>query len=227
MGRSKRRFLFVLVAAAPVLACNAIIGISDFKRTECGADPCPINDEGGIDQLVPDNFVPDSGKDTGTDAPPGVGPVSWAAWQMPNHDKDAGILIGDPRPLKYNIIDNDQVEDDWTKLVWRRAVVGNAPGTDLFYSAARNECQKIPGGQPWRLPKRIELITLLSHGLGKPFINKTAFPGVFSDAVWTSSEVRPFVGKYWGVDFETGALVQLDGNDNADFAKVLCVKDKQ
>ena len=86
------------------------------------------------------------------------------------------------------------------------------------------KCKEIPFG-PWRLPKRIELVSLLSHAAGFPTIDTTIFNRVPADVVWTSSEVRPFNGKYWAVDFKVGALVQLD--TKIEFAKVICVKDKQ
>ena len=220
MGRSKRVLFFLLVAAAPLaLACNAIVGLDDYKRTECGASPCAF--EAGPDQITPDRIVPDNFvPDATPDAPPGVGPVSWAQFPMPNY-KDASTV----RPLTYNLFP-DQVEDTVTTLVWRKLVVG-APteqfGVDRSQDAAREECKKIANG-PWRLPKRIELVTLLSYGHAAPAIDTSAFPSFPSDTVWTSSEVRPFNGSYWAVDFSTGSLVQLNKDVGA---KVLCVKDKQ
>jgi hypothetical protein len=229
MGRSNRcrRALFVALAAIATLAvaCNAIIGIDDFRRTECGIGPCGDLPDGGPDQIVPDRIDPDAGGDTGADAPPGVGPVSWAQFPMPNYQStvDAGTGV---RPIDSGIIDDDVLEDKVTGLVWRRAVIGAAPGQDFFYPAAQGECQKLPNG-PWRLPKRIELVTLLSYGHAAPFIDQAAFTGVAKVRVWTSSEVRPVDGRYWVISFDTGALEQLNGGDNKDFAKVLCVKDKQ
>jgi hypothetical protein len=225
MGRSKRIFLFTVLVAAPLVACNAILGIDDFRRVDCVG----VCDEGeaGPDRVEPDNFVPDGGRDTGPDAPPGVGPVSWAQFPMPNYKDgvDAGTTL---RPLDYEVNDEDVVTDKVTGYPWRRKVIGfvegGSPGDDKTEDAARTDCQKLPNG-PWRLPKRIELVTLLSYGDGLPFVDTTAFPGVKAVRVWTSSEVRPFNGKYWAVNFETGALEQLDTKNQ--FAKALCVKDKQ
>jgi hypothetical protein len=216
---SRRRLLFFLLVAGPLVACNAILGIDDFDRTECGSKPC--NEiEAGPDRIESDKFVPDNiVEDQRVDAPPGVGPVSWAQFPMPNY-KDAST----PRPLDYSIASGgEEVEDRVTNLVWRRAVIGNFPGDDLSEEQAFAKCKELVG---WRLPKRIELVTLLSHGGAKPFIDTAAFDRVPADVVWTSSEVRPFAGKYWAVDFNTGALTQLD-TKVPEFAKALCVKDKQ
>lgn len=219
MGRSKRRALFfALAAAAPLaVACNAIVGLDDYKRTDCGAFPCPFED-GGPDQITPDRIVPDNFvPDATPDAPPGVGPVSWAQFPMPNY-KDASTV----RPLSYQVI-GEEVVDNVTTLVWRAKVVGPGFGTDFTEDEAVQECKKIPGG-PWRLPKRIELVTLISYGHPAPAIDTTAFAGFPADEVWSSSEVRPFTTKFWAVNFETGELVQKDRSVGA---KVLCVKDKQ
>lgn len=226
MGRSRRvLFAFGVAAALPALvACNAILGIDDFRRTECGADPCELPD-GGPDRIEPDNFVPDTGKDTGPDAPPGVDPVSWAQFPMPNYKLDSGAPTA-PNPIAYSI-SGEQVTDTLTGLTWRNAVVG-APaepfGLDRNQEAARAECAKITANGPWRLPKRIELVTLMSHGHGSPAIDTAAFANFPQEEVWTSSEVRPFAGKYWAIDFKSGELVQLDRSAGA---KVLCVKAKQ
>lgn len=221
MGRFKR-VLFVIIASAlpAMIACNAIVGIDDFRKGECETVPCAPPD-GGPDNIVPDNIVPDSRPDTAPDAPPGVGPVSWAQFPMPNYK--IGVDASAPRPLDYQVNTSDEVTDKVTGRVWRRAVIGNLPGEDLTPEQGIEKCKLIPFG-PWRLPKRIELVTLLSHGGAKPFIDTSIFTGVPADVVWTSSEVRPFNGKYWAVDFNTGALVQLEPK-LPEFAKVLCVKD--
>lgn len=217
---SRRRALFAGIAALVpiVVACNAIVGLDDYKRTECGAGPCPY--DGGFD--APDTFVPDSGRDAAPDAPPGVGPTSWAEFQMPNYKEDAGIVA--PNPIVYESNGAEVVTDKVTGLVWRRALVGGGGGTNVTLEQARTKCAEIPGAT-WRVPKRIELVTLISYGQGAPFIDRSSF-SVPSVKVWTSSEVRPLTPsaqKYWLVDFGTGQLAQQAGDD---VATVLCVKGK-
>ena len=223
MGPSRSRLLFAgAFALVPIaVACNAIVGLDDYKRTECGAFPCPY--DGGFD--APDGFVPDGGIDAQTDAPPGVGPTTWAAFVMPNYKEDAGLTA--PNPLSY-AISGEEVEDKVTGLVWRKAVVGKPPfGDQLTEASAEAACKQITPGS-WRLPKRIELVTLLSYNQGAPYVDKTVFTGVPADVAWTSSEVRTASGavpnKYWAIDFKTGALTQLDGTTEP--AKALCVKGK-
>lgn len=230
MARSDRprRFVFAslvasLFAVPALLACNALIGLDEFDKV-----PDPCRGAACEDASVEDVFVPDAEADRVT--PPGADPVSWADWPMPNSKLDAGTDA--PNPIAYQVIDDTEVQDTVTGLIWRRRVVGDGFGTELTQEQARAECKKLGS---WRLPKRIELVTLLSHGQGRPFIDRGTFVDFPSSTVWTSSEVRKAVlpsdppssaivpNRYWTVDFRVGAVAQLDGNEPA---KVLCVKAK-
>ena len=204
MARSRNARLLVLAAvlAGPVvLACNGIIGLSDFEKGDCPGARC--GDASDIDVVVPE-------------ASPGADPVSWARWPMPNWP-EAGVgtapqfVAGPP----------GEITEDVTGLVWRAQ-----EGGSKTYAEAQQYCRELAGG-PWRVPKRIELVTLLDFGRG-PSEPKIApiFAGAKSTEVWTSSEVRPLVGSdqpYWVVDFNTGALRHKSSADNF-VAEVRCVK---
>lgn len=202
----------LLVPAA--LACNSIIGLTDFEKTQCAGARCA--DDGGP---LPDQLV-DGGPDVVTDAPveaKGADPVSWAKWPMPNYgDGGPGLPLTSP-PLMAS---GGVVTDTVTKLVWRSTLV---PG-DFPASSAESECAKIDNGA-WRAPKRIELVTLLDYSRST-FVDQSAFTDLKNFRVWTTSEVRPFVPaspdrQYWVVNFDTGAVEPLL---NSKVAKILCVK---
>lgn len=206
-----------LALAAPALvACNAIIGLSDFEKGECPGARCA--DGGGL----PEASV-DSGDARTEDAKldgKGADPVSWAKWEMPNYGD--GGPGNPPRPLNLQA-SGDIVVDNITKLTWRAKLVTG----DFTATTAEATCSALPNG-PWRAPKRIELVTLLDYGRAAPFIDTTKFTDVTFFRVWTTSEVRPFVAgnpsqKYWAVNFETGAVEALEGNRPL---KVLCVRAK-
>lgn len=219
--RSARRIALgtILALGLPALiACNSLIGLSDFEKGQCSGARCP--DEGGLfDQFV------EGGADVSQDAFPdvkGADPVSWAKWRMPNYGEGGA---GQPPPSQP--LNNDAgvglVSDPTTKLVWSSTLV---PG-DFVANQAASECQKLPNG-PWRAPKRIELVSLLDYSRPKPFVDQARFPGLSIFKVWTTSEVRPFIvdkpdQAYWVVNFETGAVEPLPGNLQA---KVLCVRAK-
>ncbi len=213
MARSSRPVLTSLAIAgllpAAVLACNGILGLDDYNRVECTGLRCSDASSGdaGLDG------------DTGTtslDSGPGSDPVSWAAWTMPNYVLEAGSPPNQPNLQKAG----DDVKDLVTGLTWRsRPENGGALSTN---GNALKACADIPGG--WRLPKRIELVSLLDYGHSEPFIDGTKFVDFPQAKIWTSSEVRlanvPDGQKYWVVNFGTGAVEQAAGNA----AATLCVK---
>lgn len=217
-SRRLRVTLACLVATAipALVACNSIIGLSDFEKGECPGARCG---DGGP---LPDQFV-----EGGTDAPTdtrfdvkGADPVSWAKWQMPNYGEGGAGNV--PRPQDLTLM-GDTVTDNTTKLVWRATL---APGGGITLTDAELACKKL--GQ-WRLPKRIELVTLLDYSKNAtPYIDSTKFKDIKNDVVWTSSEVRPFSASnpnqlYWVVSFTSGALEQQPASFKAS---VLCVAAK-
>lgn len=206
MARS-RRLVIGLVAALAVpsaFACNALIGLDDFDKGLCSGARC---DSGPS----PDVLLPDAGDSGPIDAGKGADPVSWARWKMPNYD-DAGL----PNPPEYAVA-GDEVKDKVTGLVWRASTLRD----DFTLEQAAGECKKLGD---WRVPKRIELVTLLDFGKASaPFVNQVFM--VQNVRVWTSSEVRPYVGgaeqRYWTVNFDDGKVEPRPGNT---IAKALCVK---
>jgi Protein of unknown function (DUF1566) len=217
--RGRRRLLPALLGslAMPlVLACNGIIGISDYARGECaGGGVCA---DGGLADVTSD--APSDARES-VDGARGADPVSWARWPMPNY------VLPDAAPLPNRPVLVDgapgEVEDSITKLVWRTSL--ESGGAFVSLEKAEDACRSIAPTGKWRVPKRIELVTLLDYGHPKPFIDTERFPGFASVRVWSSSEVRPFNGgpaqRYWTVNFDSGA-VETEISRNG--AAILCVK---
>ena len=199
------------------LACNGIVGLSDYSRAECsGGGVCT---DGG----APDVFTPDGSPDAAdgaVDGGKGADPVSWARWRMPNYLLDGSA----PGTAPSLAAAGNEVNDEVTGLVWRKALEGGNALVTL--EQAQEACRSIAPTGGWRVPKRIELVTLLDYGHGKPFIDENFFPGFAPTRVWTSSELRPFAGgpeqRYWTVNFDTGAVETEIGTTPA--AATLCVK---
>lgn len=213
------RVLVVMLGALGVpglIACNALIGLDSFDKTDCPGAHCAFDVVVDADGAVDANEA--------ASPTPGASPVSWAQWPMPNYgsDSDGGAQLV-PRPTSYVQETDGTVLDTTTKLGWRVGTRGLAVG----YAQALPECQKL--GPEWRLPKRIELVTLLDHTrpASSPTIDSAAFHDVVRLAYWTSSEVRPFVPtapQYWAVDFGAGAVMKLRAD--GDVAATICVKGK-
>lgn len=207
-----RKLLFIGIAAIPFgIACNGIIGLSDFQYGECPGARCGDAGFDDLDNFVPETFVPDARV---PDSGPGADPVSWAQWPMPNYP-EAGV--GAVQALTVN---GDEVKDEVTKLTWRKQTAGNG----LSYDDAVKACKAIASGT-WRLPKRVELVTLLDFSRPDP---EPRIARAFGDVVfsaWTSSEYRTIDGvqpAYWAIDFSTGVVVH---KTTANFQlAALCVK---
>jgi hypothetical protein len=219
MARSKRIALgAATVAFVPlVVACNAIIGLSDFDKGQCAGARCP--DDGGFADVILDGGGQGDGSDVFAPDARGADPVSWAKWPMPYYGEGG---LGQPLPSPPLVANGAVVTDTVTNLSWSTSVVAG----DFTASQVEAACKTLGNG-PWRAPKRIELVTLLDYSRGVPFVDSAKFTDLKNYTVWTTSEVRPFVGgpkqPYWVVSFGTGSVEPLSGDLSA---KVLCVRAK-
>lgn len=125
---------------------------------------------------------------------------SWAAWPMPNP-----VGTGLPNPSSYTIdTANGTVFDDVTKLMWQRDV---DPG---FYTwdDAKTYCSNLVYGgySDWRLPTRIELVSLVDFTVPSPgpTIDTVAFPNTPNNLFWTSSSLAGSPSHAWDVTFYSG-----------------------
>ncbi|HEY8075442.1 MAG TPA: DUF1566 domain-containing protein [Labilithrix sp.] len=226
MAPSRRRILFAMLAGASttlLVACAGIIGLDDFHKGECPGARC----EGGanVDVNQPDApFGIEAGPDGG-DAGPGAGPVSWAHWRMPNYE--AGTADVENAPLDQP--GTGFVKDTITGLTWLVPMTAPPSGS---YAAADAFCKsQTAANGGWRLPTRIELVSLLDFGsatgtlVGPAFTSSTP-----SGAHWTASPERTDKygavategsRNYWTVAFDTGIVkLKLETTLNA----VKCVK---
>jgi hypothetical protein len=205
------------------LACNAIIGLDDYVQAECRGRVCS---EGGLGEGG-DDFRLDVPIDRDTSVPidaPGANPVSWARWKMP-HYPDAAVSPAEGNALAYTAVDGG-LQDNVTNLVWMQPMPPGA--VNLTWAQAREYCQNqktAPNG-PWRMPSRIELVTLLdlSQSTSPKFDPK--FTAAQAAVHWTFSEVRPYdpngaVRERWVVDFSSGRVQRQNENTPAN---VRCVK---
>jgi hypothetical protein len=119
-----------------------------------------------------------------------------ATWLMPDPAAGAG-----PTKIRYRI-EGDVVRDEVTGLSWQRA---SAPGLHEW-PAADGYCAGLAlgGFDDWRLPTRIELVSLVDYTRHTPTIDPSAFPGTPSEWFWSASKLADLDGFAWYVYFETG-----------------------
>ncbi len=223
MAPSKRRLLSALAGACVtslVLACNGIIGLSDYTRGECsGGGVC--EDAGYVDVVVVD--ASDGGPDVKVDAS-GTKAVRWAQFVMPNYAQDGGP--GENVP-KYDPATGGGLVDSVSKLVWLEPMPDTAKGLKTWADAQQVCTGLSQGTVSWRLPSRIELVTLLDLDPSKGKKVDAVFKTAEGIQYWTTSEVRPDVDgvrKHWTVDFSNGGLGQQNINEGQ--AGVRCIRDQ-
>jgi hypothetical protein len=240
MGAS--RWTAVLVAATvagALLACDKLLGLGNFHEAcafDCGAD------EAGLPEATAEaNAMPEAGADADAsvdvDAADVVeaeatapdtafdetGPTAaqlWAHWPMPNPHAfiapDSSIPL--PHRMAYEAgTDVTVVRDAVTGLLWERA---DAPATD--FAAAAAHCATLAPGFGWRVPTRIELVSLVDF-THRPTIDTMTFDAGQAATYWTSSVVQrdaaPDARHYWTVSFDDGLA------DNTSLATyVRCVQ---
>lgn len=114
---------------------------------------------------------------------PITAPENWADWVMPNP-----ATSGLPNPASYQLSPSgNRVTDQVTQLVWQRHV-----DTRLFtWEAAKQYCSclVVDGRDGWRLPSRIELVSLVDWTLTSPSIDAHAFPDTSNENFWAASPV--------------------------------------
>ncbi len=131
-------------------------------------------------------------------------PNAWARWVMPNP-----VRSGLPNPASYTVSESgNQVTDNVTGLIWQR----NVDARSFIWEEAKQYCSclTIDGVTGWRLPSRIELVSIADWTTSRPSIDSNAFPNTPSASFWTSSILLGDAGLGWLVYFETGFTTYID-----------------
>jgi hypothetical protein len=153
-----------------------------------------------------------------TESPP-TARRPWATWPV------ASVAGADgPHPRSYAIAE-ETVTDAVTDLMWQRQVPAG-PGS--AWTDASQVCERLvlAGHDDWRLPSRIELVSLIDGSRTDPAIPLDAFPFVpgsrpLSDWYWTSTPSAASPNKAWYVYFYFG---YPDLDDRSSDFPVRCVR---
>jgi formylglycine-generating enzyme required for sulfatase activity len=162
-------------------------------------DAAPVSPDAGT--TSPDAAAPAA---CGT----GTGGNAWAGWPMI-----------EPRQRRYDLGTAGVVLDQDTRLMWQRQAAPNE--LDWDSAGAYCGCLSLGGFDDWRLPTRIELLTIVDYTKQDPSIDETIFPDTPVTWFWTSSTVAEQPLAAWYLSF-------MDGNTH-DAAKevsygVRCVR---
>jgi len=158
---------------------------------------------------------------------------AWPDWPMPNSHVALLLDGGVPHPKSYDTTAiAGVVVDNVTGLQWQRAVDappdggpgGSDGGSGLYlWEAAKRYCSNLPlAGGGWRLPSRIELVSLIDTTRMGPSIDVIAFPGTPPESFWTSSP-SGLAYYAWSVSFTYGNVGNYSSGDAKAF-RVRCVR---
>jgi uncharacterized protein DUF1566 len=164
----------------------------------------------------------------GADAAGGAGPgctpdngfaFTFACWPMPNP-----ASVGLPNPSDYTDEGDGTVHDNVTGLLWQKAI--DATAQKLSWDAAKSYCAALPlAGHTWRLPTRIELLSIVDFTRVGPAIDTKAFPGVpggayhWTSSPWVVSQIATKPQYSWIVNFYEGLTSNAGARDGAEFAR--------
>ena len=156
--------------------------------------------------------MPDSNIDFCTDGYQELG--SCPGEGADGYGQDASYMIN----LPDFDVGTEIVHDRLTGLDWQRVI---APESYDWWDA-REHCFDLDlgGHADWRLPSRIEFVTIVDLDGGYPTIDLEVFPDNSSDFFWSASPV-PFLNLAYGIRFEMGYIYD---HDPYTASRVRCVR---
>ena len=129
---------------------------------------------------------------------------------MPNTPAD--VAVGAPNPESYTDNADGTVTDNGTGLMWQQAV----PARTYSWADAIAYCPTLTlgGHSDWRLPSRIELVSIIDDTEVEAAPSSTAFANTPAGYFWSSSRVAGAPTDAWSVIFIGGAfsVVATDPN---------------
>ena len=132
--------------------------------------------------------------------------------------------VGLPNPTSYTDGGDGTVRDNVTGLLWQKAI--DATTQKLTWDAAKSYCATLTlAGHTWRLPTRIELLSIVDFTRVGPAIDSKAFPGVpggayhWTSSPWVVSQIATKPQYSWIVNFYEGLTSNAGGRDLAEFAR--------
>jgi hypothetical protein len=200
MNSSRHRWLVQSALLVTTSGCNAVLGIDAPQSASHGASAGDqgfgASVQGTSDAGVHHHqqATSDGGQPVVSELP--ADPHPWAEWPMPN---PASTSLG--TPSSYSLATPGIVNDDVTGLEWEQMPDVQA----RTWKEASAYCKGLAlasGG--FRLPSRIELISLIDYTQGKVAIDAVAFPSAPQAEYWTASPFAGVLSSVWTVNFAFG-----------------------
>ena len=125
-------------------------------------------------------------------------PADFARWAIPN------FVAGLPNPATY-LVDTAAgvVRDQVTNLVWQRTPIGPLPQPDAQAACA---ALVLDGNCDWRLPSRIELISITDYTRSYPALPPGIWPDTMGQDFWSASPELGSTVRAWYVSTTVGII---------------------
>ncbi len=165
-------------------------------------------DAGGVIDAEPglDSALAERGSaDKKTCVPTWCGTHSWACWRMPN-SPNASL----PNSANYTDMGDGTIRDNVTCLIWQK---DPSYLTAYTWADAKLKCTNNPllGGTGWRLPTRIELISIVDYSRVGPAAVVSVFPSTqLNPPYWTASPSGGEPKSAYMIGFNQGTLSYAD-----------------
>jgi len=216
--------------ALGAVACQLVVGLDRFDKCIDTVN-CPGDASADADAMT----VADTGPaDTGPVIVPSEASLAnrWAHWRMPNpRDAEtdvnvANYLVG-PWALEAGVEGGlpmadagtiEVVQDTLTQKVWAKGY-----WLGMTYAEANARCAELAAatGEPFRLPTRIELVSILDYK-GDPAIDPL-FELKDKTTFWTQSVALGETSGVWVVNFAANGNADIESN-LTNHAAVRCVR---
>ncbi len=141
----------------------------------------------------------------------------WAEWSIPNTFAEIGG--GASNHLQsYKDNGDGTITDNVTGLMWQRDL-----DSQMSMAPAIAYCQnlRLAGYASWRLPSRMELMSIVNTASTMPALDTTVFPSTIALNMWSSTMLAGSSTTAWYVDFTVG---QVDFTPVSDVNYVRCVR---
>ncbi len=209
----------LVIVPLAVAACDVLIGLNKYCSTDCDAaviDGGPdVQTDSPISDAPPDIDIPDVVDEA----------TSWARWRMENpvQEVEAGApVLSQAQFVALTDAGTNEIFDTVTKLHWSTQA-GQAASVD---AAAKFCATQLQPSNTWRLPTRIEAISLIDTTQQQsPFIAQPFVQGLKAELfLWTASYLRPINSQlgleFWFIQLNTGDVT----TSGPGTAGVICVR---
>jgi hypothetical protein len=201
MRPSRRQVRLSKLAFALTLSgCNAVLGIdapqAPSREGMAGDQGFGTRVDGGSETSGNGGQPAHDGGSTTPAIQLPADPHPWAQWPMPN---PASSNLG--TPSSYSLATPGIVNDDVTGLAWQQAV-----GVEVrTWQDARDYCANLAlAGGGFRMPSRIELLSLIDYTQTTAALDAVAFPSAPAAEFWTASPFAGSESSVWTVNFSFG-----------------------